>query len=436
MGKDPHTAGKPVQHVVTLVHGTVLQVARLLWRGRVQWLEEGSAVWSALQEALPNAVEIHPFYWSGANTLRARQRAAMRLRAHLLAEFHRVPNGRHYIIAHSHGGNVALLALRDPEIARGVAGLACFSTPFLHGRARPLGAAGPIVIGLTLFLAWAMAVGFSGIMDLLEPWPGWVLLWVPTLFLLEIVRELWRLAATATREGLQFDELTHPIRLLIVRSAGDEASAVLSAMQFISWVATRAWGPALVIGRRLAELSESVPKQSLRTSETVVYAHGAALVFLFAVLGMILASEFAPQPYAVVGVVLCAMTCLAMIGFLILLFQDRSRLSPWVAFRAGVLGVVTFSCVSLFLTPTLLVAAIVAMPFAPELALVAIAYEVTVEATPPGTWPVHQLPFLERVAALPPGARVEHPRWLSLMHSASYEDPRALKLLSAWVTST
>lgn len=43
------------------------------------------------------------------------------------------PHARHFIIAHSHGGNIVCYALRDhPELAQNIAGVITLSTPFLH----------------------------------------------------------------------------------------------------------------------------------------------------------------------------------------------------------------------------------------------------------------------------------------------------------------
>jgi hypothetical protein len=71
---------------------------------------------------------------------------------------------------------------------------------------------------------------------------------------------------------------------------------------------------------------------------------------------------------------------------------------------------------------------LVAVPFAPELMDNALRHEVTVEATPPGVWTVHQFP-----PALPE-TDAGRPLWLSMMHSASYEHPRVHDLLNSWIT--
>ena len=50
------------------------------------------------------------FQWSGANSHRARFRAAEEFRTFLQDLFAKHPDGRHVLIGHSHGGNVILYA--------------------------------------------------------------------------------------------------------------------------------------------------------------------------------------------------------------------------------------------------------------------------------------------------------------------------------------
>src|SRR5262245_54765385 len=47
-----------------------------------------------------------------------------------------IPNSPCFIIAHSHGGNIARYALHDPEFAARAAGVVTLATPFLTGKPR------------------------------------------------------------------------------------------------------------------------------------------------------------------------------------------------------------------------------------------------------------------------------------------------------------
>ena len=149
---------------VTLVHGTVLfarwpRVRRLLnsldtlWSrpsAEHAWHTERSEFSRRLRARLGPHAYVKSFTWSGGNTVWDRIHAAgadgdfgtpaatstCSLREHiaLIARDH--PGAAQVLVAHSHGGNVCLYALRDESMARAVDGLVCLSTPFVHARER------------------------------------------------------------------------------------------------------------------------------------------------------------------------------------------------------------------------------------------------------------------------------------------------------------
>src|SRR5262249_27654013 len=77
-------------------------------------------------------VEFREFAWSGSNSHRGRIIAGDALRDFLTTGISQFPAARHFIIAHSHGGNVAIRALQTPTLSDRISGLACLGTPFLH----------------------------------------------------------------------------------------------------------------------------------------------------------------------------------------------------------------------------------------------------------------------------------------------------------------
>src|SRR5262245_29667993 len=96
------------------------------------WLEEGSQCHAGLVEALKSASlnwPIRAFLWSGANSIHARDCAARELSQQLRKDL-QDPDATAVIIAHSHGGNVALRALQHHN-----------STGF-----------GTLLLGMTLFV--------------------------------------------------------------------------------------------------------------------------------------------------------------------------------------------------------------------------------------------------------------------------------------------
>jgi hypothetical protein len=88
-----------------------------------------------LESLLGPGVQFVPFLWSGANTIRARHEASLQLTAQLRADRERDPQVRQLVIAHSHGGNVALRAI---DLLGEPVPLATLATPFLSIRRRAL----------------------------------------------------------------------------------------------------------------------------------------------------------------------------------------------------------------------------------------------------------------------------------------------------------
>jgi hypothetical protein len=130
----PHPR-EEVDYVVTLVHGTFAR--------RAAWPKEGSRLRHAVCEKLaPASVVFAPFTWSGGNSHRDRVRGGLALRRFLRDRAGEHPWARHLIIAHSHGGNVALYGLRgrnfSGETKGNLAGIICLGTPFIHCTPRDL----------------------------------------------------------------------------------------------------------------------------------------------------------------------------------------------------------------------------------------------------------------------------------------------------------
>ena len=80
----------------------------------------------------PATVAFAPFVWSGRNTHTARIAGGLALRRALRERVRQFPAARHLLIAHSHGGNVAVYGLRGFTGAERVSGLVCLGTPFIR----------------------------------------------------------------------------------------------------------------------------------------------------------------------------------------------------------------------------------------------------------------------------------------------------------------
>src|SRR5262249_19624504 len=110
---------------VTVVHGTFARGA--------EWIKQDSTLTRFLRKNIRNGpVHIQPFLWSGANKISARINAADELRCVLVDQVKTHPNDRHFVIGHSHGGNLAMLAIQTNAVLKQHVGLICLSTPFLQ----------------------------------------------------------------------------------------------------------------------------------------------------------------------------------------------------------------------------------------------------------------------------------------------------------------
>lgn len=101
------------------------------------WFQPGSAFRKEVAAITGAGLKFVPFRWSGDNSFRARDAAATRFLQHLRIWHARWPSARHLIVAHSHGGTVAVRAIGDPTLTERVPvdGLLTMATPFvsLHG---------------------------------------------------------------------------------------------------------------------------------------------------------------------------------------------------------------------------------------------------------------------------------------------------------------
>src|SRR5215470_6727971 len=93
------------QLLITLVHGTWAHWFLI----RRPYNSPFSTRLSAEFGDIPHKIE--PLRWSGANSIYVRDKTAQVLAKHLSAEHAEHPQDAQLIIAHSHGGNIALRAL-------------------------------------------------------------------------------------------------------------------------------------------------------------------------------------------------------------------------------------------------------------------------------------------------------------------------------------
>jgi hypothetical protein len=389
--------------VVTLVHGT--------WAQSATWVLPDSALCGRLIAIWGERLALMPLRWSGGNTVRARTRAAAHLATHIDAVGRRFPAANHYVIAHSHGGNVALYALGQRPSAR-ISGLACLSTPFLHVRNRNLGQVSLSSISAGLFISVLVVVE-----RLLERQFGWtedsaLLAGLSTAAVLTALFHVGSrrlaaptLAACSLPTSIDTD-------LLLIRTTGDEASSVLAAAHFASWLAKRLWNfPASVLreGYGSVQAWRRTAIGVLKWLSVPAAICGAVAVWM----GPATVDGSRPLAYAFLQVTWIAV--LVWLSSLAVLWVSAGGTALHYLFSLMLAGLIT--------GPLALVLAILTLPFGPELALTCTRLELTAEAVPPGTHTVHHLPD----RPLTPGDA------LPLDHSRSYNDPAAIDLIVNWI---
>ena len=125
------------KYLVVLVHGTWARgIIPFLKKENAPWCEEGSELRKSCSKTLGKNTAFYPFVWSGRNSPTARLNAGLALRDKLHKLKKDFPNSKIVIVSHSHGGNIAMYAMRDCLDQIEIDGLACFSTPFIHVRSR------------------------------------------------------------------------------------------------------------------------------------------------------------------------------------------------------------------------------------------------------------------------------------------------------------
>ncbi len=146
--------------VVTLVHGTFARHA--------SWTKETSQLSRALKRS---GVEVEVFPWSGKNSHHGRRLAGHELSVHLREQAHRRAGYLQVVIAHSHGGNVALYAVK--ELGLGGIGesirVITLATPFLHIRKRRLN---PVMVASWVNVGLASRLGCLILVPLTGGFPG------------------------------------------------------------------------------------------------------------------------------------------------------------------------------------------------------------------------------------------------------------------------
>jgi hypothetical protein len=403
--------------VVTLVHGTWGRGVLFLSE-HATWTTDTSPLCKALRDRFGSELEFRRFPWSGGNSHAARSRAALDLRDYLQDGLDRWPAATHIVIAHSHGGNVALSALADPDLQGKVAGVACLATPFLMLRERDLGQnpwkglAGALVV-IMILLFWLLDHVL-----LPDSWPAIgrfaIIVGVSALLMgavVELVRK-WRKFAERLRRDLP-SPTVDPDKLLIVRSPADEASGALALFQFISQLTVRAYVWTQSLYERVEAEARDLGTQKIRV---LMIAACAFLSFAGAVV-VTAGLSWETGDWSWIHVAVIA-------GIVVFLYVSAGALYLFLGW-ADTTTVMFRLAASAVVWPVIGLLSVLLLPFGKEMAMANILLDVTAETTPPGSWMVHLIE--------PPTSKELGKDMRPLMHCMVCENPRVLGLLSRWI---
>jgi hypothetical protein len=360
-----------------------------------------------------DGVVIEPFDgWNGRNNISARKEGKDKLIGHLKGLQDKYGKKvKYYIVAHSHGGNVALYALRDAKYKYPI-GLACLATPFIVARSRILAGNEDLTLRVIFSMFTLLLVLAFSIINVIELPEYWEIL-VPMSVIvigapfIGLIFRYWNNHKADLLTELNLSNLAKK-QLLIVRAPGDEASALLLTCQFISQLIVGIYNMMCLLRDWMGKIVKDLSKKWILS---VLIMVGGFLVGIPSV-----AYLFNSQLPLVVSLLLVliltlAYTCIAISFFAFI------RLPQWSLRHIDLLLGIT-------LVPLSIIISILLIPFGWQLALGSIFLDVTAEATPPGSW---------QVDLLDPEQREINQDDFRLLQHSIHSDPRAHLLICEWM---
>lgn len=208
--------GPPVSCVVTLVHGT--------WAPDAAWTREGSPFCIQLENELRKRrfarVRFTRCNWPAGDSHEDRRVGSILLHKHLLhlvREFPASANNLHFVVAHSHGGNVALRTIRHSRVLKSeICGLVTLATPFLSLSERRYGLALlPKMLADSLDVIWTFAA-----INLLAALPIFlidvVFRWLHFHWFTILSSNLFKYSQWAYRHGFSVVSIASPIIVMLL----------------------------------------------------------------------------------------------------------------------------------------------------------------------------------------------------------------------------
>jgi len=419
--------------VLTFVHGTWGR--GMIWpSGDAVWTTDASTLCKSLRDRLgPDAV-FRRFRWSGRNSHTARLNASKRLRDFLEEGLADSPDATHIVIAHSHGGNIALMALGDSNLRERIAGVACLATPFIVAWDRNIGRGTWLIVAVSSF-----GVLFYVIHRLVLKEPTLVAMAIA--FSLVSVFYLLGKRVKERASKLRRELTPRPLekhQVLILRSPADEASASLAVFQFLSQLTVRLFHFGESLHLKVEDLGKPPRKLLWIGASAGAVAFGIFPLLYFVsrvVFGVDLKDlvktavdlKDLPAPWVLIPTfVVFTISFVIFISALKTLIPAVPRMIFPRIFRpsSSTFDPLTGELLAVLMWLAIPLLSILMLPFGWQAAVANIFLNVTAETTPPGSWEIHQIepPTSEEIGApVPP-----------LMHKV-YENPRVQIKLGEWI---
>ena len=181
-----------------------------------------SAFCQRLVRNLGDATKIEVFKWSGKNRFAARKKASAALKEHVKAVSIKYPDDSHFIIAHSHGGNICLQA----HLGNRVKGIIFLSTPFIIVQPRDYSEYRFYYLQLTFgSLLLCVIMQTYGYFFNVNTSMGLTIFFAMISSFTTLIPFTWYLEKTVKKAQKIFQDLrtSVPCPILICRASGDEA---------------------------------------------------------------------------------------------------------------------------------------------------------------------------------------------------------------------
>jgi hypothetical protein len=255
----------PYPLFITVVHGTWpdgLFRTLLGKRRRTYWFDDGSSFFTRLSAELgdiPHRIKSLP--WCGENSVYERDNAAHDLADDLSAEHNEHPQATQLVVAHSHGGNIALRALyylqkREGSLAYGEESatplVVTLATPFIEIHRADVGQKSHFVrLALVFSILTPLSIFASPVLAFAveNPSISAFLLLTAVLLLMGffgIMGRHWiskrgdarQKQIDALSDATRLGEVTSAQRLLVIRAVDDEAYLVMALGTILAYIFT------------------------------------------------------------------------------------------------------------------------------------------------------------------------------------------------------